>query len=446
MMDAVTGNQEFSEHEVPVETPQEAINRLAKLSPIDYDRTRAVEAKALKISVTTLDKEVAKVRSASAEADAGSRVFFKQQTTWPESVDLAAVLDDLAEALDDFVILTPAERDAVALWIAHTWGYDFFQHTPRLAITSPVKRCGKSTLLSVLRATCARALKADNITSAAIFRTIECYAPLTLLIDEADTHLQHNEEIRGVLNSGYEASGAVIRIVDAGGTLEPASFKTFAPVAIAAIKKIPGTIEDRSVPVRLQRKTNDQIVQKLRRDALKRLDEIASKLARWFADHAADLNDNPDVPSALNDREADISVPLLSIALAAGPEWSARGRRALLDVFGQRGGDDDGEDASIMLLSDIRDIFNMQENIQSGMLMSEYLVEKLLEMQDRPWSEWRGGKPMTMNKLAGLLRPYRIKPSNHRFMGAGPRKGYRYAQFKDAWARYLDKPPGDVAD
>jgi putative DNA primase/helicase len=44
---------------------------------------------------------------------------------------------------------------------------------------------------------------ASNITTAALFRVIEAARP-TLLLDEADTYAQDNEDLRGAL-------GAVIR-------------------------------------------------------------------------------------------------------------------------------------------------------------------------------------------------------------------------------------------
>ena len=47
---------------------------------------------------------------------------------------------------------------------------------------------------------------------AAVFRVIEETQP-TLLIDEADTFLQGNDELRGILNSGYTRKTAyVVRV------------------------------------------------------------------------------------------------------------------------------------------------------------------------------------------------------------------------------------------
>jgi len=42
----------------------------------------------------------------------------------------------------------------------------------------------------------------SNVSSSALFRVIEEMRP-TLFIDEADTFLGGNEELRGILNSGY---------------------------------------------------------------------------------------------------------------------------------------------------------------------------------------------------------------------------------------------------
>ncbi len=47
-----------------------------------------------------------------------------------------------------------------------------------------------------------RPLPASTISVSAIFRIAEKYAP-TLLVDEADTFLKQNEELRGILNSGH---------------------------------------------------------------------------------------------------------------------------------------------------------------------------------------------------------------------------------------------------
>ena len=54
-----------------------------------------------------------------------------------------------------------------------------------------------------------RPLPAANISSAAVFRSIESWKP-TLLIDKADTFLKGNDDITGIINSGHNRSLAFV--------------------------------------------------------------------------------------------------------------------------------------------------------------------------------------------------------------------------------------------
>ena len=84
--------------------------------------------------------------------------------------------------------------------------------TTYVGVASPEKRCGKTTLLGLLSELVHRPVAAANISPPALFRVIEEAEP-TLLIDEADTFLQGNEEMRGILNAGYSRKTAyVVRV------------------------------------------------------------------------------------------------------------------------------------------------------------------------------------------------------------------------------------------
>ena len=88
-------------------------------------------------------------------------------------------------------------------WWIHSSG------TPRLAVRAPTRGCGKTTLLDVIgRGACA--LATENISTAALFRTIEAGHP-TLFIDEFDTGSRDNDELREILNSGHRQGGRVVR-------------------------------------------------------------------------------------------------------------------------------------------------------------------------------------------------------------------------------------------
>src|SRR5437899_2367378 len=131
---------------------------------------------------------------------------------WTDPVNGAAVLNDLEQLIRRFVVLPQGAPEALAVWILHTYAFHLRDVTSYIGIESPEKRCGKTTLLTVLSELVNRPVVAANISSPAFFRVIEETRP-TLLIDEADTFLQGNEELRGILNSGYTKKTAyVVRV------------------------------------------------------------------------------------------------------------------------------------------------------------------------------------------------------------------------------------------
>ncbi len=421
---------------------QGEVARLAALPPMEYDRERIAAANRLGVRTATLDKEV-EARRPAPEAVMGRGVVLAEVKPWPDPVPGSELLDEITAAVRRHVILRPSAAEVVALWIAHTWIYERFQHTPRLGITSPAKRCGKSTLLDVLRATCCRPLKADNISAAGVYRTVEALAPLTLLLDEADAFLKENEELRGVLNSGYERSGNAIRLVEVNGEHQPIQFRIFAPLALAGIGALPATLEDRAVPVVLQRKGAAEKAAKLREPGARAaLADLARKAARWAGDRAPTLHLDPSIPEVMGDREGDIAVPLLSIADDAGGPWPARARAALLDLFGRREAEGGNAEAGTLLLADLRGLFRDKCAVR---LPSTSIIGALGGMEERPWPEWRQSKPITATQLARALAPFSVRPQNMRD-GEAVVKGYTKDSFEDAWARYLPDGPAAPTD
>jgi hypothetical protein len=323
------------------------------------------------------------------------------------------------------------------LWVVHTYAIDATHHTPRLLFASPEMRCGKTTALNVLRRLVLRALQAANISTAAVYRTVEAMKP-TLLVDEADTFLAKSDELRGVINSGHERGGAVIKCE--GENSEPRIFATFAATAIAGIGKMPGTIEDRSIIIRMRRRKPSEHIKRLRGDRAPELDELASMAARWVSDHRIALkNVDVDPPAVLSDRAADSWRPLIGIADLCGGDWPVIARDAAVALSGYP---DDDESIRIMLLRDIRSIFDAggQDKIPS-----EALVSDLHEMEERPWNEFgRAQKPITKIQVARFLKPFGIAPATIRTAAGATPKGYRLDQFLDAFERYLPGEPPET--
>ncbi len=359
----------------------------------------------------------------------GTVVSLETAEPWSEPVDGGALLDEIRSAMRAYVILPEGAATATALWVVHTYAFDSGLITPRLAITSPVKRCAKTLVLTMLEQFVAKPLLIANVTAAALFRVVEHVQP-TLLIDEADTFLQGKDELRGILNSGHRRGGSVLRV--AGDDHEPRQFSTFAPVAIAKIGGLPDTLADRSIAIEMRRKAKDEEVTPLRLDRLDHLAPIRQRCARWVGDHREDLGGvEPVVPSGLNDRAADNWRPLLAIAELAGGEWPQRARRAVGCLSTKDGGD--VASAREDLLADIRGIF---ERSHTEAMFTDQLLGQLHGMEERQWPEWRKGKPISAVQLARLLRDFKVKPRSIR-IGSETRKGYKITDFAEAFRRYL---------
>ena len=105
---------------------------------------------------------------------------------------------------------------------------------------------------SKLEAVVANPIQASNISSAAVYRSIERWHP-TLIVDEADTFLRDNTELRGILNAGHRRNAFVLRVE--GDDHEPRRFSVWCPKVIAMIGKPHATLSGRSIVVELKRKT-----------------------------------------------------------------------------------------------------------------------------------------------------------------------------------------------
>ena len=421
--------------DAPVDDDVE-LERLARLPRLEYERARGAAAKALGVRSTMLDRLVKAKRTELGLDDEeggkqGRAIAFAEVEPWPEPVDGACLLDELVETIGSYVIMPAAAKLATALWVFHTYLLNVSFISPRLAIRSPTKQCGKTTLIDVLSHLVAKALRTDSVTPSALFRVVAAHRP-TLLIDEADAFARDDDELRGILNSGHRQGGHVLRNV--GDEHEPRAFGTFGAVAIATIGTLPATLIDRSVIVDLKRRLPSEAITPFRLDRTEALDVLARKIARWTKDHAdAVAALDPVMPPGVVNRAADNWRPLAAIADVIAGEWPVRTRKAML-----AGNPETIEEASQieLLLGDIRGIFDAAEG-KPDWISSAEIIEHLVEITPRPWAEYgRGGKPITPNKLARLLKPLGVAP--HRLeQGDDRARGYFRTLFDDAFDRYL---------
>lgn len=353
------------------------------------------------------------------------------------------LLVDVHHLLERFIVWqSPEQVDAVSLWILHTHCMDSAHTSARLWINSPQKRTGKTLTLEVIEMLVHRGILAASISAAVIPRMLtDGYR--TFLVDEIDTiygrKAHGNEDLRGLINSGFRRGAAYPRCgKGSNGEVTVEMFPTFAPVVLAGIEDLPGTIKDRAIRINLHRKKKNETVERFRhRKVVAECDRLRKEIMVWGANAGGDLDQaEPDLPAAINDRAQDFWEPLIAIADLAGGTWPGRARRAAVALTVA---DHDDDIAEVRILADSREVWPKEQD----RIFTESLLRKLHDLEDSPWPTFhRGGRELTASGLARLLRPYGIKSQSIR-TGQATAKGYYLDQFEPVWERYLDPQDGD---
>jgi uncharacterized protein DUF3631 len=367
------------------------------------------------------------------------------------------LLDEVYDYVGRFVSY-PSEAAKVAhvAWIAHAYLLPAFYATPRLAILSPEKRSGKTRLLDITKLLVQNPVPMVSPTAASLYTLIGgLEVTPTLLIDEIGRLLERKDvsDFISIVETGFQPGQTVPRV-----TLDPVRkvehFKVYAPLLMAGIDngRMPDTILDRSIIIRMKR----NIGQRLRYRPRKHAEEgiaLGKKLAEWaktVLEKAKTIE--PEMPEALNDREQDKWEPLFIVGLLAdhvtdvtnvtsvtdNSRWLSKIKKAALELSGEDK-DSDPPSYGLQALRDIRISFDScLSDVQY--LKTRDLLDKMHCLEDAPWSDYQYGKPLDGKGLAKLLRLYHIGPKPIR-SGKDVDKGYYKKDFEDAWQRYLELHP-----
>ncbi len=351
-------------------------------------------------------------------------------------------LAGLVRFLNRFIAY-PSEQSAYAhaLWIMHAHLVEEFDNTPRLAFLSPEPGSGKSRAMEVTELLVPHPVLTVNATPAYIFRKISADEELpTLLIDEADAIFNArrgdgNEDIRGLLNSGYRKGATAGRAVMRGKEVFTEEFPSFCAVALAGLNDLPETLMTRAVVIPMKRRRKNQSVEPFRRrlngqeaEAIKQHLEELAKTIRPQVREAW-----PELPPGIQDRHADKWEPLIAIADALGGDWPEIARATGLSFVEESQATP--ESVGVRLLADIRAVIGSEDRIAS-----QDILDRLRGLDESEWATYKG-LGLDTRELSRQLRKYGIKSEALKFKGSTLR-GYRVSEFADAFERYLSTPQG----
>jgi hypothetical protein len=353
----------------------------------------------------------------------------------------ATVLDDVRTFLERFIAY-PEPEAAVAhtLWIAHAHLIDAFENTPRLAFLSPEPGSGKSRCMELTEALTPRPVLSVNSSVAYVFRKISDEAGLpTLLMDEIDAVFSNgkgdgNEDLRGLLNSGYRKGATAGRAAIRGKEIVTEEWPSFCAVALAGLNQLPDTLMTRSIVVNMKRRRQGQKVEPYRRRVNQpEAAALSERIAAFGASVWSQVADAwPELPEGIEDRDADIWEPILAIADAAGGHWPETARNAAVVMVAKA--KEKPATLGIKLLADIRTVMNGVDRISTV-----DLLDGLHAIETAPWANIKG-EAIDSRFVAKVLGKYDIPTNNTVKIDGRAVKGYQLHHLADAFERYLPAP------
>lgn len=352
-------------------------------------------------------------------------------------LDGAVILAEVERVLRRYVVVPENAYLPVVLYAICTHVAEAFDSIGYLAILSPTKGCGKTRLFEVLELFVRKPWRGIAPSVAALFRKIS-EGP-TLLLDEVEVFNRKDKSettqtLLAVLNGGYR-KGATIPRCD-GPNHNVRDFPTYGPKCFAAIGRLPDTLIDRCIVIRMQRhrRKSEHIERFLSSRARREAAPIHQNIDRWAADNHKEivkayekmLETDLDF---LTDRNAEIWIPLFSICAIATPERIDELKHCAQALCANKAVDDTDDSLPLKLLADIREVWPEGETRCDSMT----LIERLRALVESPWSEYE----LTPRKLARMLRPFGVEPRLQR-MGQERGRGYEWADLEPVVTAYLD--------
>lgn len=236
--------------------------------------------------------------------------------------DAVALFKKLVESLDRYLEFPPEKQHGytclLACWIVLTYSYHAWDAVPYLLVNGPAGS-GKSTLFGILRALVFRPFATDNVSAAAIYRTLNEFGG-TLLFDEAerlrDTKSPDVAEVNSMLLAGYQRGRCATRMEKVKDSFKTVNYDVFGPKAIACINGVQAALQTRCIEIQTERAASgspkpkhqmgDTDWQSIRDDLF--LLAITNGQA-WI-----EASKRQDVGTSINGRDFELWQPLLAIA------------------------------------------------------------------------------------------------------------------------------------
>ncbi len=409
-----------------------------------------------RLGVTTnkIVDEVLKNRRIVKEInDESKKIISLTDEVYKGEVDAVNLLNEIHDNLNKYLTLPPHAATVMTVWVLYSYLIDVIYVMPYLCINAPEKQCGKSLVLEVLSKLAKKSYITTKISAATLYRFMEQYKP-TLLIDEADTFIKSDPDMQNALNAGYIRGNCALKTSsDKDHKIEKFDASGAKVItAINAINVLPDTVIDRSIIIKLKKKTEDEKTVRYRRQAInnpnhpiyKSFAIIRSKLLKLAEDIKERVEDkfldvnffNTFDVYGVSDRMKDNWEPLLVIASIIGGDWYTNSLKAFDEISKI---EIPQETIHSNLLCDIYKLVKGKLSDKVNISTKDLIKELCESLPDSNWNDFKFGKPLNEKDLNRLLGFYELKSRKIHNKCSKDFRGFYFKDFEDCFNRYCSR-------
>ena len=354
----------------------------------------------------------------------------------------------MVELFRKYVYMTEPQAVAVVFWCATTYFAHLLEIQAYLAITAPTKRCGKTTLFTLISHFAQNVLIASNLSPAFAFRVIDKYRP-TLMVDEAHAALQRSQDLADIYNAGHVKRTAYVgRMEKAGDEMVEKRFSTFCPKVMALKGKIKDdSLQERVIEIRLARVAEGDLNDDFW-DVLAEQPEIFIPCAQRFVRAVTDSLEaikvyRPSLPEFSDGRTKQNWRPLWILAELAGGDWCEKLQEAIEECEKEALRELPFTDYLLKALRQFCEDYRKRPEVQGRKpeLRDHIPTEDILSPskglnadQEAPWHDKPDG--LTPHRLASELKGFKVV-SHQKRVGQKIVRGFSYKTLLKVFERYL---------
>jgi hypothetical protein len=376
-----------------------------------------------------LGKERVLVRSDGeillADGSDGDSFRFKRSTLTAEAikrfrsgedVEGRDLLNQIRSLFSDHIVFKDDRIPTLlGVWVIGTYLFKVFRYYAYLWVNSPVKRCAKSLLLDILSFLCFNSTsRLVDPSPSFLFREVDSNDG-TLILDEIESlggaDKDQKKELIALLNAGFQRGSQAPRMESRNKEFVVTYFNAYSPKALAGIKSIVDTIEDRTFKISMTRKKKSESIKRFN---LRTLDSTIEKIKEdcflWALRYAAEVvevyeQDDSKFPGteSLDDRLKDILEPMLSIGAVIDTQandTSIPTMKILVDLARDMGrGRDDQEALSGAIPAAVNVLKDMIDGIDERFVSADDLFSKFQANEDLIFIQTKRGLAFFLAKI-----------------------------------------------